>query len=198
MRDLIKYLAGRITDYFIKKKIILAEDKNIYIYGGEITISTFIGISIVIIIGLISYHILDSILFLLCFIPVRIYTGGYHADTYIKCNLIFGAVFIMFLVVKNIIPPEIDLLFSISIMILSITTILILSPIENKYKPLYGNEKIKYKIMSIIFSLIWCICSIILYIFNIKIYLSVALTMFTIATSMVVEILKQNIRDEQN
>lgn len=188
--NLIRYLADRITDYFIRERIIPVEDKNIYRYGSEITISTFLGIGAIILIGIICNHIFDSILFLLCFIPIRIYAGGYHADTYLKCNLIFASVFISFLFIKNIIPPQFDFLISIFIMTASIIVIIIFSPIENKHKPLYGNEKIKYKKISIAVSSAWCVISIILYILSVTIYLSVALTLFIIAASMVVEKIK--------
>jgi len=156
---LIGYLADRITDYFVKEEIISSEDRSVYKYGSEVTISTIVGISVIILIGLIAGQALDSILFLLCFIPVRIYTGGYHADTYLKCNLSFCAVFIAYLIVKNNIPAQIEFILSAVFIAASLLTVFLLAPIENDNKPFYGGEKVRYRRISIAVSLILSLVS---------------------------------------
>ena len=184
---MIKYLADRITDYFIKEEIISIEEKNIYRYGSEVTISTILGISLIILIGLLSGQVSGSILFLLCFIPTRVYTGGYHADTYLECNLSFCAIFIVYLAVKNNIPARFDFFISITLIAVSLIIISVLSPVENKYKPLCEKEKIKYKVISIIISSGLSILAVISYMLKIGIYTSISLTLFFIAILMIAE-----------
>lgn len=187
---MIEYLADRIADYFVKEELILAEDRSIYKYGSEVSISTILGISLILLIGLISGQVFGSILFLLCFIPLRVYTGGYHADTYLKCNLSFCAVFIIYLVIKNNIPPHMEFFANIIFIAVSLITIFVLAPIENKHKPFHGKEKLRYRKISIIVSVILSVLSIVAYAIDIKIYIAISLTMVSIAILMVVEKIK--------
>lgn len=48
-------------------------------YGIEIIISTIIGFSVIIISGILLSKTNLAIAYLICIVPIRMYTGGYHA-----------------------------------------------------------------------------------------------------------------------
>lgn len=79
---MIKKLTNHILSYLISSNAIddNEETKDYYRYGIEITISSLINILLIIIIGIVSGNALESIVFLACFIPLRQFTGGFHAN----------------------------------------------------------------------------------------------------------------------
>lgn len=101
---MIKKLTNHILSYLISSNAIddNEETKDYYRYGIEITISSLINILLIIIIGIVSGNALESIVFLACFIPLRQFTGGFHAKTYFLCNLSFAVSFIILLIVYKL------------------------------------------------------------------------------------------------
>lgn len=61
---------------------------EVYQYGFEIIFSTLIGFFITIAIGAVFRMFLVSLVYYFAFVALRQFTGGYHANTYLKCNLI--------------------------------------------------------------------------------------------------------------
>ena len=86
---LLEITAKKIVEYLVKCGEISNNDYEVeyYRYGIEVALSSLLNLAIIIIIGIISMHIIESLIFLIVFIFVRQVTGGYHADTYFKCNL---------------------------------------------------------------------------------------------------------------
>ena len=70
------------------------EVQDFYRYGIEITISSMLNIVLVLLMGALTGHLLESVIYLAVFIAVRVITGGYHADTYFRCNLLMCSTFI--------------------------------------------------------------------------------------------------------
>ena len=86
---MITALARIVTDFFLKYKAINNEDADIYQYGNEIIISSVIDLLIVFILGLIYKELLNAVLFFISFLLLRTFGGGYHANTYLKCKIIY-------------------------------------------------------------------------------------------------------------
>jgi len=89
-------------------------------------------------------HLWDGILFLVTFIFLRRYAGGYHADSRIRCFIYSNFIslsYIGFCYLKSICnDTPFILLFTLSTVVT-----LILSPIDNENRRLEEKEKIKYK-----------------------------------------------------
>lgn len=86
---MFKQLADGIVGFLLKQNVVSEEEKPIYIYGCELIISSIFGILLILVAGVLTNRILESVCYLLCLIPLRQLTGGYHADSYFRCNLIF-------------------------------------------------------------------------------------------------------------
>ena len=61
-------------------------------------ISTWIGFLTIILMSIILGDILFGIIYLIYIVPIRMYVGGYHAKSYMKCNIVFLLFFTIALV----------------------------------------------------------------------------------------------------
>ena len=96
---MISKVSSNILNYLIRNEVIndTEEERNYYQYGIEITISSALNFFLVFLIGAVTRNILESIVFMIFFVPIRQITGGYHAKTYFRCNLYLCMVFVSIL-----------------------------------------------------------------------------------------------------
>ena len=160
---MIESLSNRVLQLLVDAEVIneTEEVMEYYKYGIEITISSILNIVIILLIGLISGHFIESILFLICFVPLRQVTGGYHADSYLKCNLIFAILFALLLVVFSFTSSLITFNGCVLMAIFSITVFISDCPIEHKNKPLTPSQKRKNKYMAVILGLLYSFAGVI-------------------------------------
>lgn len=188
--EMITSLAQYITGILHKNNIIDSKKLDIYIYGFEIIVSGVISIFIGVALGIIFSQVLESIIFLIVFIFMRKYCGGYHADTYFKCNSIFMInISIVMLTLKIKFNYSIYLHFIIGL--ICIIIYITLAPIENKYKPLTYEEKKKYRITAIIISLIFFCISSVVYFDFLKFSIVMDIALVSVAISMIIERLRK-------
>lgn len=147
---LIRKISEKILNYLINSKVIsdTEDNREYYQYGIEITISSLLNIILILCIGIITHSLFESIIFLVCFILLRQFTGGFHADTYFKCNLSFCIVFSIVLVLYYTTAQYLSTYISILITFVCISIILTKCPIEHINKPIPSNRKILHKILA--------------------------------------------------
>lgn len=89
---MINKIANCIADFVCDKKMHEKNDyeRAILVYGYEIILSSALSFAAVIVFGVAFCKLFEAIIFFLTFYFIRRRTGGYHADTYFKCNLIFS------------------------------------------------------------------------------------------------------------
>ena len=119
-------------------------------------LSQAFGIATCLIIGAIFQCIIESIIYLLFFIPLRTFSGGFHAGSHLKCYissvLLFG-----FSVFLGVYISTILQLLIITILFTCCTlAVLFIAPVEDKNKPLSEPEvkkcKAKVKVILCCFS----------------------------------------------
>lgn len=86
----------------MSKDVITEEEKEVCAYGMELIISGIINVSLVIIIGLITCNIWYAIVYNIMMVVIRMYTGGYHADTHLGCNICYCGVFLISFIILRI------------------------------------------------------------------------------------------------
>ncbi|MEF9992530.1 MAG: accessory gene regulator B family protein [Romboutsia sp.] len=145
---MFKSYASKITSFLIENKEIDKEDYEVYKYGFEILIAFITNIVIVLIIGLLFNKIFYSIVFLACYCPIRQFAGGYHANNYTNCLLIFILIFILTMNIPLNVDSQIYTLIIFTISTLSCIGIFILAPLEHRNNPLTLSEIKKYKKIS--------------------------------------------------
>lgn len=158
---MISYVASCIVDILIHHQIIESEDTPLYQYGFEIIISTILTCMITIIAGLIFHCVTASLIYFGLFVILRSICGGYHAKTYFQCNMIFALVTISTLLMFKVFPIEQFYEFHYICIALAVITTAVYAPVENKNKPLNKQQKIYFRIFSmvmvVILSLLSCL-----------------------------------------
>lgn len=163
-------------------------------YGIEITISSLLNVLLIIIIGLIFNCALQSIIFLLVFINLRRYTGGYHASTYLRCHIVLCTSFIVLCVVMNAIQLSSWVVIFVSTIVMHIFAfciIVIFSPLENENKLLDEKTKRVNHHKSIVFAAVLFVLNLIILYYRIIESVVIALTVFLVAILMIIKIVKE-------
>lgn len=194
---MITSLAQYIAVFLLKNSIIDSEKLDIYIYGFEIIISSSINIAIAALLGIVFAQFAECVIFLISFILLRKYCGGYHADTYLKCNIVFAINIIAVMVILKT-----GISFSVYahcvICIICVIIYAFLSPIENKYKPLNKMERKKYKAIAITIGLLLVVISSILHYMCLTFSIVINLALISVALAMVIEYFRKgDVKDEE-
>lgn len=75
-----------------------SETYEVMYYGMFVCVTNLASILSVIIIGALLKELENTVIFLTCFMPLRLYVGGYHASTPLKCYWYFNVVASLFIV----------------------------------------------------------------------------------------------------
>lgn len=194
---IISLLSEKITDLFIEKGYVIKKEKKIYQYGFEIIMSSCIGIFAVLFLGLLFSTILESLVFLFCLISLRQYTGGYHAKSYLKCNLTLISSYIICIVLYGVLKVNTNF-FPIFILILFLPFLFVIvryAPIENSNKYISDERKVLYKVRSLVIFLIYYIFLIFLTAFSISLGMFVFIIISLVIVTMIIEIIKQRLEN---
>lgn len=149
-------LSQMITEKLITQKIIPDDQEELYSFGFNQGITMILNIITTLAIGFLLGEVLNSILFLAAYIPLRNYAGGYHAPTPLKCYLssigIMSAVLIMIKLIDGLDPNFKTSLLGLGrnstfvvAFLLGAFVCALYAPQEDKNKPLDELEKKVYK-----------------------------------------------------
>src|SRR5699024_12526038 len=124
---MFKSYANKITSFLIENKEINKDDYEIYKYGFEVLIAFIVNTVVILSIGLLFNKLFYSIVFLICYCPIRQFAGGYHANNYTKCLLIFILIFILIINTSSNVFSQIYTLMILIIITLSNIVIILIS-----------------------------------------------------------------------
>lgn len=159
---MIDRLVLNIADFFMSRNIITDNNKDMCVYGLSLIIAGVINILVILFAGAVTGNLMLAILFLMVLIPLRMFTGGYHANTHIGCNIVFLGVFLLSVsVLKYLVDNGLDI-YSWMAVSLGIFVVSKFAPMENSNKILSEAQKAKYKIISLAIYSIWVIMALIL------------------------------------
>lgn len=165
------------------------EERPVYVYGFELLLSTLSSMitifSVSIIIGKPGY----AIFFMLFFFSLRLFTGGYHAKTYLICFITTNSLFIItILLTKFILFFHLNWIMPI-LVIISTAVIWIFAPIKNIHHPCSEESYIKNKKWAHLLSSLYSLIFIYIYLFTNfnDIAVNSAWHLITVAVMIVVE-----------
>ena len=184
-----------ITEYIVKNLkqngVLEEKDETIVQYGLNGLLSTLFSIVTIILIGLYFNCLTESIIFTVTFFFLRIYAGGYHASTPLKCYGMSIVISIaIFYLIHNV---KLEAWIITHIFIFSSIIVLLLSPVDTANKPLDKEEFKTYKLKTFkiigIYILIYSISLII----GIHPYSwSICMATFSVTLLQILEIIKTN------
>lgn len=153
---MIDRLSKWVTAFLIRERSISEENAEIYQYGVEITLSSIFNIVLIMLVSIFAKSILSGMIFLILFITLRQFSGGYHATTYFRCNTIFLLTYIFVLLMSRYVV--ISFWANCIFVLLGIIVLLLFAPVPNVHKPITGDACKKHKrnaiIIYVLFSLI--------------------------------------------
>lgn len=171
---------------------------DIYIYGFELLVSSVIETISLLLIGLLTGKFVETVIFIISFSSIRVFSGGYHANSYLKCFIVTIACYLLVLFSADIMlafPNRTIILIAIITLLLSFILFILMSPVKSKGKSILNYKK--QKILSIISLCVNAILPIILLtIYQNNILIIVYPTIICVDVLIIIESLKKG--DEKN
>ena len=140
---MFEVLSERITERLLANEAIPKEDKEIYRYGIQQGMIALLNLGTTMVIGMVFGKLLESILFMVAYMPLRSFAGGYHARTAVRCYF-FSIVMIsaVLWVMRYVMYSG---LVCGCLTAISGSVIWFLVPVEDRNKPLDDVEKVVYR-----------------------------------------------------
>ena len=115
-----------------------------YLFGFTQGIILLLNIITSLCIGIMMNMLLEVIIYMSCFIPLRIYAGGYHAKTQLRCYVMSSITTVIVMYLSNILQRNSGLVEPI-VNIISVCIIWSLAPVEDNNKMLSIEERLVYR-----------------------------------------------------
>lgn len=153
-----KWIDKKINS-FIENADIPKEDVPIIKYGLRQGFKSITGFGLAVIVGVLMRISLQGILFMISYILLRIYAGGYHADTEKKCAVLSAiSVIGAYLLIKFGLDSK---AFVLILSIICLIVLCVFTPVDNPQNIISKKEKKLYKKIAIVLALIYMtICGI--------------------------------------
>lgn len=151
---MFKNIAEDIVFYLSRKKILKQDNREVYVYALEVIMLNLILLMTLLIISLVGEQSLFFACYLFFFVPLRVFTGGYHAKKSEICFVMSVASYVLAMILVD----NISLLFNNAIMVFVTALLMLLmflySPIENINHPLDKTRKRRNRIIARVIVLI--------------------------------------------
>lgn len=195
---MILKITDQLMEYMIRHKAIDAQKQEIvdfYRYGVEITISSLLNVVLILVLAGLFGCFPEGLLFLGVFIPIRQFTGGFHAQSYFRCNTMFCLCFISTLLLYKITFASVWWPALLGLLIADLGIVLKYCPIPNENKPIVGKMRIlKLKMISAFLFLAYGAVGIILTVQGIQCGVLLVYTLQLIILLAVAALVAQRIR----
>lgn len=180
-------IALNISNLLAEYRFINKKDIPICAYGIEFFLIFVLEFGAVLFISLLIGNFFETVIFLASFVSIRIFAGGYHANTKLRCFFVLLGVYTIFSIILRYDNFEIYKYPMIIIPFVNIFFILLLSPLKHKNKKLSIIERKKFKKISFVLSLMQGFIILLLSIFNVYNKYSIALFMgaLTVLVSLI-------------
>ncbi|MDR0919796.1 MAG: accessory gene regulator B family protein [Oscillospiraceae bacterium] len=145
---MFNHISEKITENMVTNGTVVKEDKEIYLFGIQQGLVLILNLFTTVVVSLIFKNTWQMFTFMLAYILLRSFAGGYHAKTAKKCY----AFSILLLIIISLVLKYIKInayIFFISLFISSIV-IFLLSPVDNKNRNLDILEKRVFRKITIV------------------------------------------------
>ncbi len=140
-------LAEDIAFLLIKHKILDIEQRDIYIYGLEVILLNGCLLIVFLIISLLCGEMINFWSYLIFFLPLRIFSGGYHAKTSERCFVLSTIMYGLSIALTKFIPLLYTLWTWRIAGIVSLLVILVMAPLINENNPLSQTQQKRNRII---------------------------------------------------
>lgn len=136
---MLNKISNRLAQGLVENIKDVKYDQEVYVYGFELVLSTLACWIAIIISSICFSDVLSGIVFITVFSSLRIFAGGYHAESYLKCFCISNLFYLLVMVLKNLLS---EVRVSIWLVLFAGCVVYIIkkAPIINPNQPI-GEEK---------------------------------------------------------
>ena len=134
-------ISKKITEKLIAKGIIEERRYNadVYEYGIELILGDLINYILILVTSIVlKQDVYIPLLYLICFVSVRIFSGGFHAATHVGCSIFMIVFYLIFTLMYNL-TLHMKILWVALFIVLSYLPIVLFAPVRNKNR--YVSEK---------------------------------------------------------
>lgn len=133
----------KFIDICIQKNLIELENKELYEYGLKQGLFSILNIFTAFFISVLLGMVWQNLVFIACYMPLRMNVGGYHTRTQWSCYVLSTIIiFISLILIKWDAWMNVNFF---AILIISSMLLILISPIEDENKPISELEKKVYK-----------------------------------------------------
>lgn len=165
---MIEKLVDLMINKQLKDKTLILEDEKIYRYGYILLCEVILNSIIAFSIGLIFNDLKIVVFFLLMYIPLRSFCGGWHADKIWKCTIISNIIILLQILGKRLILHNMTIGMLIGFYLLCLLCILFIAPVETAAKKIDKNERCLYRTKIYWITFVQTVILIILALFDVK------------------------------
>ncbi len=165
-----------VIDQMVRRNVIKESDRNIYSYGLTVMVLKLAALVVAVIISIFIGETIDLLIFLLLFIPLRKYAGGFHERTALRCFIESQIILILVeITLKYIHYYTFENIAGAVFSFVGAAVIIYKAPIGSVNRVLNDKQKKKYRKISLVVCLILILIAILTYIYN---YMNVTYAVF--------------------
>lgn len=189
----MKNISDSIADTLLQSGILRDDNVDACRYGLDIFVSSVLEIISILIISAIVGNFIETALFFSAFVPLRIYAGGYHADTKLKCYFVSIGVYAAFTAAIYALPQTLYTTVNILMSMFSVVIVFAAAPVVHRNKTVNEIERMYYRKFSILICMVETLINLILTaVFPRNIYVvSLVFGQVAVTVSMVAAIVKR-------
>lgn len=143
--SMLQRLIDKMIEREIEQKIIKPEEVSIYKYGYILVYEVVLNIILSVLIGILFDSIVNVLFFLVVFIPIRSFCGGWHADTIWKCTVVSNIILVLEIIYVENVIKHLKIWILYPIFVLFLIYIIYVAPVETRTKRISQNEKEVYR-----------------------------------------------------
>lgn len=173
---MIQRISENIVRWQIKKNMLSSDQRALYLYAYEVLLSQIINVLIAVLIAGVMHSPMPVFVFLVSYIPLRSYCGGYHARTNGVCTVVSAILVVIVCLLEKVITGHWTIILPPISLAVSGILILWLAPVADANKPLDKQEEHRYRTMSRRIWLIEALIGMIFWFFNERISVVIAIS----------------------
>lgn len=183
-------LAGaseKFVSMLIKADVICEEKRKVYNYCFECLFAELLNLAIVASAAIVSGKPLTVLMFSVSFLPLRKWSGGYHAKTHLGCMLTLSAVTVTLIILESKLPMNVRYCFQLAVPVPSAVIIALLSPMESPCKPITEKQRRSFWRISCVLSFVIAAAAVALSILGCRSVFGLSYGILTVAVFMLVQ-----------
>lgn len=162
------------------------EKEEIYVYGLELIITTFLGLASIVLVSGVLSEWSSAWIFTGIFVPLRLCTGGYHADTYGKCFVISNLSYLSLLIIKKLTERRVPMLVWLVLLVIACWYIGKNAPVLHRNQMINEHKQKRNRKMARVLLIVDVAVSLGLVIYQSQYVVMVALSIYLVVVFMMV------------